>query len=64
MFTATRVCTCCNKTYQVELRKMRLNIHNFCPLCGFPNSISEKEAFNAQRLLERLERETRIAEAA
>jgi hypothetical protein len=43
---------------------MRLNLHSLCPACGFPNSISEGEAFKAQRLLERLEMRSRVARAA
>jgi Zn finger protein HypA/HybF involved in hydrogenase expression len=42
-------CTCanCAQAYPVELRRMRLNLNNLCPACGFPNSISEDEAFRA-----------------
>jgi hypothetical protein len=63
-YTTKRLCANCRQTYQIELRRMRLNLENLCPACGFPNSISENEAFKAQRLLERLEMRSRVAKAA
>jgi hypothetical protein len=63
-FITKRTCANCAQAYPVELRRMRLNLHNLCPACGFPNSISEDEAFRAQRLLERLEMESRVEKAA
>ena len=63
-FSAERICANCAKTFPVELRRMRLNLQSLCPVCGFPNSINEDEAFKAQRLLERLEMGSRVARAA
>jgi hypothetical protein len=63
-FTTRRTCANCSETYRVELQRMRLNLYNPCPACGFHNGISEEEAFSAQRLLELLERESRVAKAA
>ena len=56
-FTANTICTCCRKSYSVELRRMRSNLRVACPACGFPNSIPEEQAIAAQRLLERIEME-------
>jgi DNA-directed RNA polymerase subunit RPC12/RpoP len=53
-------CIACGRNYPVALRKMRLNIHNACPACGFQNGISQGDAIRAQRLLERLELEERV----
>lgn len=58
-FSAKLICNICATGYLVDLRRMRLNIHNPCPTCGFPNSISEDQAIKAKRLLESLERKGR-----
>jgi hypothetical protein len=54
-FSAKVTCPGCAVSYQVELRRMRLNIHNRCPACGRLNTVSEGQAIRAQRFLERLE---------
>jgi predicted nucleic acid-binding Zn ribbon protein len=54
-FNGLVTCPVCGRSFEVELRKMRRNIHNRCPVCGTLNSISEGQAIHAQRLLESLE---------
>jgi hypothetical protein len=46
--------------FAVELKRMRKNVPNSCPSCGFPCEISEDQAIRAQRLLDRLEYYKRI----
>jgi DNA-directed RNA polymerase subunit RPC12/RpoP len=63
-FTVSNICTRCKRSYSLELRRMRLNLPLACPSCGFPKNISETQAIEAHRLLERLEfegRESRVA---
>ncbi len=57
-------CTTCGRNYHVALRRMRLNVHNLCPACGFRNSVSQDDAIKAQRLLEKLELEKRVQNVA
>ena len=56
-FSVDSTCTRCRKGHRVELRRMRSNLRVACPACGFLNSISEEQAIEAQRLLERIEME-------
>jgi DNA-directed RNA polymerase subunit RPC12/RpoP len=63
-FSVELKCTACGRGYHVALRKMRLNVHNVCPACGFRNSISQDDAIRAQRLLEKLELEERLRSVA
>ena len=56
-FTVNTICARCERSYCVELRRMRSNLRVACPLCGFVNNISETQAIEAQRLLEKLEME-------
>ncbi len=53
-------CPRCGTTFPLELNRMRVNVPNSCPSCGFPCEISEDQAIGAQRLLERLEYDRRI----
>jgi hypothetical protein len=53
--TGNITCASCRERYGVELRKMRLNFTSICPRCGVANGVTEKQAIEAQRLLERLE---------
>ena len=53
-------CPRCGEGFPVELDRMRVNVPNSCPSCGFPCEISEDQAIRAQRLLERLEYRKRI----
>jgi hypothetical protein len=39
---------------------MWLNLHDPCPVCGFPNSLSESQAMEALDFLKRLEWEQAI----
>jgi len=34
---------------------MWLNLHDPCPACGFPNSLTEKQSMQAQAYLEQLQ---------
>jgi Zn finger protein HypA/HybF involved in hydrogenase expression len=54
-YTAQLRCPRCASSFAVELRKMRLNLPNLCPVCGTQCRISGDRAIKAQRLLERLE---------
>lgn len=54
-FSVNSTCIRCKRSYTVELRRMRLNLPLACPSCGFLGSISETQAIEAHRLLERLE---------
>jgi len=56
-FAVNNSCTQCGRDYAWSLRKMRSNLRAVCPVCGFPNPISEEQAIAAQRLLERIEME-------
>jgi DNA-directed RNA polymerase subunit RPC12/RpoP len=58
-FSVELTCTGCGRSYHTAMRKMRLNVRNVCPTCGFRNSVSQDDAIRAQRLLERLELEER-----
>ena len=53
-------CPQCGASFPVELHKMRVNVANFCPSCGYRCGISEDQAIRAHRLLERLEYRRRI----
>ncbi len=59
-----RTCPNCGRSYHIALRKMRVNIHNLCPVCGFPHHFSHDDAIKAQRLLEKLELEERVRSVA
>ena len=63
-FTVNNTCTHCKRSYSVELRRMRLNLPVACPGCGFRKHISETQAIEAQRLLERLEFEGKESKVA
>jgi hypothetical protein len=63
-FTGDVTCASCKKHYSVELRRMRFNLRSPCPVCGLPNGVTEKQAIEAQRLLERLEAEKPFAKVA
>ncbi len=63
-FTGNITCAFCREHYGVELRKMRLNFGSICPSCGFSNDVTEKQAIEAQRLLERLEMEETFVKVA
>jgi len=63
-FTVNTLCTRCRKGYRVELRSMRSNQRVPCPTCGFPNGVSEEQAIEAHRLLERLEMERKESKVA
>jgi DNA-directed RNA polymerase subunit RPC12/RpoP len=63
-FSVEIKCTGCGRGYHVALRKMRLNVNNICPACGFRNGISQRDAISAQRLLEKLELEDRLRNVA
>ena len=53
-------CPQCGTRFRVELHKMRLNVPNSCPLCGFQCGISKDQAIRAHRLMEWLEYLERI----
>lgn len=48
-------CPQCGARFPVELGRMRVNVPNSCPSCGFECRISEDQAIKAHRFLERLE---------
>ncbi len=48
-------CPRCGTGFPVKLEKMRVNVFNPCPSCGFQCGVSEIQAITAHRLLERLE---------
>ncbi|HVN95444.1 MAG TPA: hypothetical protein VMT62_03365 [Syntrophorhabdaceae bacterium] len=50
-------CAFCGTPYPVKLRKMWLNLHDACPVCGFENQLSEEKAIMAYKYLEDLEYE-------
>jgi hypothetical protein len=39
---------------------MWLNLHDACPVCGFPNSLSESQAMKALAFLKRLQWEQEV----
>jgi hypothetical protein len=53
-------CPQCGTNFPVELNRMRVNVPNQCPSCGFLCTVSEDQAISAHRLLERLEYRKRI----
>jgi|GEM_PF-1830324 hypothetical protein len=55
-------CTCafCGTPYPVKLGRMWLNLHDACPVCGFPNSLSESQAMKALAFLKRLQWEQEV----
>ncbi len=53
-------CPQCGTNFLVEINKMRVNVTNSCPSCGFQCGVSEDQAIRAHRLLERLEYGKRI----
>jgi DNA-directed RNA polymerase subunit RPC12/RpoP len=63
-FSVALTCTGCGRSYRVALRKMRVNVNNVCPACGFRNNVSQEDAIKAQRLLEKLELEERVRNVA
>ena len=48
-------CSTCEKSFSVDLNKMRLNYQHTCPFCGAPYRVSEKEAIRAHRALDGIE---------
>ena len=48
-------CAICATAYPVKLGRMWLNLHDPCPACGFPNSLTEKQSMQAQAYLEQLQ---------
>jgi len=57
-------CAGCGKEYGIALRKMRSNVRDVCPACGYLNVVSQDDAIKAQRLLERLELEEKLQRIA
>ena len=55
------ICGACQKSFSVELTRMRLNLQHVCPNCGSVYSVSEKDAIRAHRVLEELERRMKCA---
>lgn len=53
-------CPQCGANFPVEVNRMRVNVINSCPSCGFPCGVSEDQAIKAHRFLERLEYGKRI----
>lgn len=58
--TNVLLCPQCGTNFPVEVNRMRVNVPNSCPSCGFLCSVSEDQAISAHRLLERLEYGKRI----
>ena len=63
-FTVSHTCTRCARSYSVELRRMRWKLPVACPGCGFLTNVSQTQAIEAHRLLERLELEGRESKVA
>jgi uncharacterized Zn finger protein len=57
-------CPACGQSHEVELRRMRNNFPEVCPMCGHIHLISPGEAIRAHRLLEMIESEREISEVA
>ncbi len=53
-------CSQCGTIFPVELNRMRANVPNSCPSCGFQCGVSEHQAIRAHRLMERLEYRKKI----
>jgi NAD-dependent SIR2 family protein deacetylase len=58
--TAKLRCPQCETSFPVEFNRMRANVPNPCPSCGFSCGVSEDLAIRAHRLLERLEYRKRL----
>ncbi len=54
-------CSQCGTTFAIELNRMRANVCNPCPSCGFQCGVSQDYAIRAHRLLEWLEYRKKIA---
>ena|SRR5271157_4907634 len=48
-------CSKCEKSFSVDLNKMRLNSQHTCPFCGAAYKVPEKEAIRAHRALDGIE---------
>ncbi len=53
-FAVRITCMFCDSDYPTTLRKMWLNMHDSCPVCGFENRLSEHQAMETWRLLDSL----------
>ena len=48
-------CGRCERSFSVELTKMRLNLKHACPFCGFECRVSQEQAIQAHRALDELQ---------